>query len=83
MSVGIILAIFGVIQTAWMIWRIRTYAPEPNKIGRVAIVMHDIGRTTPRPKSRFAMAMERYSYWCGLAAGLLIFVFGVAFIISE
>ncbi len=83
MTFGIILMVYGTVQTAWMIWRIRTYVPDPSRVSRFEMVMHDIGRTTPRPKSRLTMSIERYSYWYGLVGGVLIFAVGLAFMISE
>ena len=83
MRVGIVLAAWGALQSAWSVWRIRTHAPDKNRVSRIMLVMHDITRTQPRPRSKLASAIESYSYWYGLVCGLLIFTVGLAFIFPE
>jgi hypothetical protein len=83
LTVGLILLVIGAIEIAWMVWRIRTYEPDANRTTVFEAVMHDVLRTTARPKSRFIMMIDRYSSWYGLLVGLLIVGLGLVFTLTE
>ena len=81
MTIGYILLGLGILNIIWTIYSIRNYRPD--RIGIIETALHDIVRTTPRPKTRLVIMVERSSHWVGLVMGLVIMTLGVIFIYSE
>ena len=81
MTIGWVLVAVGVVQIIWMIRGIRTY--DPDKISRIDFVLHDITRTSMRPKAKWEVLIERYSYWYGLVMGVIITAVGLIFANME
>ena len=84
MTIGYILLGLGILDTIWMIYSIRNYSPERAGIlDRFVTALHKVGRTTPRPKTKIELFIERSSYWFGLLMGLVMVSLGVIFVFSE
>jgi hypothetical protein len=81
MTIGYVLLAFGVVQVGWAIWDIRY--DKAARISMLERALADVVRTTPRPKSRWAVAIGRASHWIGLAVGLLIVGLGIIFILGS
>ena len=81
MTVGLVVLILGVAQTIWMVRCIRAY--DPNRVSTVKTVLHDIARTTMRPKTKLGIWIERYSNWAGLFMGLVMMILGLIFVNME
>jgi hypothetical protein len=82
MTLGLILLVGGLLQSAWAAWAIRTDASKDH-VSLIEGAILKLTESDPSPGSRVGLAFDRVMEWIALLFGLVFLVAGFLILLAE
>ena len=82
MTLGLILLIGGLLQSAWAVWAIKTDASKDH-VSLIEGAILKITGSDPLPKSRIGLAFDHVMEWIAVLFGLVFLGAGSLILLAE